>query len=191
MEKRATPHFVNCLLKLCQWPLPILMGFSTRFGLYVVWDCPTGKLMLPPLLWAWGKSPSEAQLAGGERGLQGMGHTCSVAELELKAQSFHCCPEIPAMVVGDSEQGLKTGEGLWWPGTRLSVSQGKRSKRKEKVMPMEEREGVGKGTEEATTVADEMTDPAVLQPGVSILKRVGSHLSPCDCPPGVEADRSP
>lgn len=52
---------------------------------------------------------------------------------------------------------------------------------------MEEWVGVGKGTEEATTEADEMTDPAALQPGVSILKRVGSHLFPWDCPPGLEA----
>lgn len=67
------------------------------------------------------------------------------------------------------------------------MSQGKRSRRKEKVMPMEEWVGVGKGTEEATTEADEMTGPAALQPGVSILKRVGSHLFPWDCPPGLEA----
>lgn len=36
-----------------------------------------------------------------------MGHVCS--ELELKVQPSHCCPEIPAMVVRDSELGLKMG----------------------------------------------------------------------------------
>nr|KAF6452809.1 hypothetical protein HJG59_008156 [Molossus molossus] len=149
MEKRATPHFVNCS-NCANGPSP--SAWDSALGLACMScgsahreaDAPTSAVGL-------GKSPSEAQLAGGERGLQWVGHICSVAGLELK-------PSPPTAVLRSQpwlwrtvNRVWKQVEGLRWPGTRLSVSQGKRSKRKEKVMPMEEREGVGKGTEEAST----------------------------------------
>lgn len=51
------------------------------------------------------------------------------------------------------------------------------------MIQVEEREGTGqlkrKGTKEATDVAGgKKTDPAILQPGVGVLKREGCHLSP-------------
>lgn len=64
---------------------------------------------------------------------------------------------------------------------------GRRSRGKEKVIQVEEREGAGqpkrKGTKEATTVAGgEKTEPANPADSVGVLKREGCHLSPCDCP---------
>lgn len=55
------------------------------------------------------------------------------------------------------------------------------------MIQVEEREGAGQpkreGTKEATNVAGgKKTDPAILQPGVRVLKREGCHLYPRDCP---------
>lgn len=54
---------------------------------------------------------------------------------------------------------------------------------------MEEREGLASQLkrEGGGRWGDEMTDPAILQPGMGGPQKGQSHLFPCDCPPRVEA----
>lgn len=140
-EKRATPHFVNCLLRLCQRPLPVVLGCSARSSPVVVsWDCPAGTLMLPPPLRACGNHLVKPSEQVGKQVSRGW---AAYAEPGSPTAAWRS----PAVAV----RGTVGWDGNRWKGPaawETAVSQGKRSRGREKVTQREEREGAGQPEKE-------------------------------------------